>query len=262
MSKRWPWYKRDVDAWRGGTRSMSMELRGFYSECLDAMWDLQGPLPKDSAKLAVMLCTNPRTVRKLMPALIDLGKIVETETGYANPRMMADIEDASSRIRTELEPNLTGIRSEFVSKVAKNGAKSKTVLTDVDVDRDIEKDNTISSSSVPKTARESSPEDEDRSDFLIDRFQTAVAIVAKHSTKSEAAARMQVEAWAEVFGAEAVIGAAHRTRIGIDEGTIAISPVGYMSRIMRDDAYKAATMKATTGKNSIELLREICANVE
>lgn len=24
-----PWYKRDVDAWRGGTRGMRMELRGF-----------------------------------------------------------------------------------------------------------------------------------------------------------------------------------------------------------------------------------------
>lgn len=112
-----PWYKRDVDAWRGGTRGMSMELRGFYSECLDAIWDLQGPIPKDPAKLAVMMATNPRTVRKLLPQLIGLGKLVETEAGYHNPRMMRDVAPTKAKpVQPELKPNSSGIHAEFEPK--------------------------------------------------------------------------------------------------------------------------------------------------
>ena len=88
-----PWYKRCPADWQKGTRrfAMSFELRGFYSECLDAQWELQGQLPKDAKQLAMMLGTNARMVRALMPKLIALGKIIETETGYYNPRMMSDI---------------------------------------------------------------------------------------------------------------------------------------------------------------------------
>lgn len=78
MSSALPWYKRDVDAWRGGTRGMDLELRGFYSELLDAMWDAQGPIPNDERKLAMMVCCNVRTVRKLLPQLIARGKVKET----------------------------------------------------------------------------------------------------------------------------------------------------------------------------------------
>lgn len=120
MSRVLPWYKRDVDAWRGGTRSMTMELRGFYSECLDAMWDMQGPIPAEVEKLAMMFCCNPRTVRKLLPQLVAMGKLVLTPEGYENPRMMSDIRGTpSAPIRAEFEPNSSRIHAEFEPKVAK-----------------------------------------------------------------------------------------------------------------------------------------------
>lgn len=102
-----PWYKRCPADWQQGTRrhNMSFELRGFYSECLDAMWELQGELPKDDKALAMMLGSNPRKVRALMTELIALGKMIETENGYYNPRMMADI-NRSNQHRTNLEPTL------------------------------------------------------------------------------------------------------------------------------------------------------------
>lgn len=121
MSRRLPWYKRDVDAWRGGTRGMSLELRGFYSECLDAMWDLQGAIPADVEKLAVMICCNPRTVRKLLPQLVGLGKLKLTADGYINPRMDVEISEANSpRVRSEFAANSKAIRAEFEPKVSKN----------------------------------------------------------------------------------------------------------------------------------------------
>jgi hypothetical protein len=100
---------------------MSLELRGFYSECLDAMWDLQGCIPADVEKLAVMICCNPRTVRKLLPQLVGLGKLKLTESGYINPRMDVEISGANSpRVRTQFEGNSKGIRAEFDAKIPKN----------------------------------------------------------------------------------------------------------------------------------------------
>ncbi len=148
-----PWYKRCPADWQKGTRrfAMSFELRGFYSECLDAQWELQGQLPKDAKQLAMMLGTNARMVRALMPKLIALGKIIETETGYYNPRMMSDIlgsEDAltapefkplktsnqtpierdpiSNRARTEREP---------IAKIPKNPANT---TRDLEIEIEIE----------------------------------------------------------------------------------------------------------------------------
>jgi hypothetical protein len=88
-----PWYKRCPTDWQQGTRrhAMTLELRGFYSECLDAMWQLQDQLPKDEKILAMMTGTNARMVRKLIPQLISLGKLIETASGYYNSRMIADI---------------------------------------------------------------------------------------------------------------------------------------------------------------------------
>ncbi len=127
MKRKLPWYKRDVDAWRGGTRSMSMELRGFYSECLDAIWDLQGPLPACEAKLAVMLCCNPRTVRKLLPELVALGKLIQTADGYTNRRMASEL--ASQPIASEFASNSTPIRSEFEPKVTNSSTKSMAEIS-------------------------------------------------------------------------------------------------------------------------------------
>jgi uncharacterized protein YdaU (DUF1376 family) len=136
MSRRMPWYKRDVDAWRGGTRGMSIELRGFYSECLDAMWDVQGPIPDDVEKLAVMFCCNPRTVRKLLPQLVGLGKVVLTAEGYLNPRMMNDLGravpvpiqaglDADQKpARAEFDANSSAFAAEFDAKIPKNPMNS------------------------------------------------------------------------------------------------------------------------------------------
>lgn len=149
MSRALPWYKRNPADWQRGTRkdAMSLELRGFYSECLDAMWDLQGQLPKDAKKLAMLTGTNARLVRALMPKLLELGKMIETAAGYLNPRMMADIigkaelelegefapiqplldlDSSSNRDRTNLEP---------ISKIQKNPIKT---TRDLEIDRDID----------------------------------------------------------------------------------------------------------------------------
>lgn len=111
---------------------MSMEERGFYSECLDAMWELQGPLPKDGKRLALLLGCSPRTVAKLMPRMIAAGKIVETWYGYYNPRMMADLVEPvlpldhgpAQRVSDAFRSASHRVRAEFDAKVPENPANT------------------------------------------------------------------------------------------------------------------------------------------
>ena len=91
MTKHLNWYKRSPRDWQHGTIGMSLELRGFYSAILDAMWERQGQLPKDEKWLAVACQCSTRMVRSLIIKLVEQGKVIETSTGYYNRRMMADI---------------------------------------------------------------------------------------------------------------------------------------------------------------------------
>jgi uncharacterized protein YdaU (DUF1376 family) len=136
-----PWYKRCPVDWRAGTRScsMTMELRGFYSECLDAMWELQGPLPKDAKALAMLLGSNPRQVRALMAKLVDLGKMVETDKDFRNSRMLADIFQGQENV--ESISNGAPIDRQSVSKIRKNSANSTRDL-EADTEAEIEKNKT------------------------------------------------------------------------------------------------------------------------
>lgn len=130
------WYKRCPADWRSGTRAcgMSMELRGFYSECLDAMWEVQGPLPKDAKALSMLLGSNPRQVRALMAKLLALGKMVETEVGYHNQRMLSEI----IQDQTEAQSSATGARVEVESrsKIPKNPINSTRDLEQSRADKE------------------------------------------------------------------------------------------------------------------------------
>ncbi len=91
MSRHLNWYKRSPADWQEGTTGFSLELRGFYSAILDAMWQQQGQLPKDDKWLSIRCQCSTRLVRPLIAKLTASGKIIETDRGYYNPRMMADI---------------------------------------------------------------------------------------------------------------------------------------------------------------------------
>ena len=162
-----PWYKRNPEDWRRGTRrhAMSIELRGFYSECLDAMWELQDALPKDDKILSILLAVSPRLVRALMPKLIALGKIVETESGYFNPRMLADIqgrpvaapeptrapvEPESSASRAPVEPESSASRAP-VERQSRTKVPKNPVFSTRDLEEDLEKEREVQNPPNPQT---------------------------------------------------------------------------------------------------------------
>lgn len=164
MSRALPWYKRNPDKWRNGTRGMSMELRGFYSEFLDASWERQGQLPKDVKWLSHAFQCSTQLVRALMPKLISAGKVIETATGYYNPRMAADIAgvdevapegeyapiDESERCpleretRAKRQPNASETQTEIQKKLMISS-------------RDLEIDSEIDNNNIRTSARSSDP---------------------------------------------------------------------------------------------------------
>jgi hypothetical protein len=178
MTKTLPWYKRNPEDWRRGTRkhAMSLELRGFYSEFIDAMWEMQGELPKCPKALAMMLGTNPRKVRALLPQLIALGKVMEGENGYSNPRMLNDIQG-----RVEVVSSSTGDRVDIdlISKVTKNPMISTRDL-DLDLEIERERENTsVPLSQNPEPKAVDGRTDDSPSDYLKEVFngQTEAMLV-------------------------------------------------------------------------------------
>ena len=238
-----PWYKRDVDAWRGGTRGMSLELRGFYSELLDAMWDRQAPLPRDEKHLAMMVCCNVRTVRKLLPQLIAIGKVVETPEGLTNNRMASEIALTQGSNRkpnsvigkpnsvcdgAEFELSSSPIRAEFASRIPKNPMFSTRVLEEEEEERKKEKEEQLSHPPTEQAAVCVCDEDI--------RFKSVLEVALHAMVEdaqrwigngiTQAGARHWIAGLCETYGRAAVAKGYHHTVKGFAQGSVR-NPANY-----------------------------------
>jgi uncharacterized protein YdaU (DUF1376 family) len=83
LSPSYSWYIRD---WRAShrVREMSWKERGFYRECLDWAWDLNG-LPDDLGAIRARLRASVNDFRKLWP-VIEAFFPVDTDGRRRNPR--------------------------------------------------------------------------------------------------------------------------------------------------------------------------------
>jgi uncharacterized protein YdaU (DUF1376 family) len=61
----YPWYKRDARAFYEGTRCLSLEARGAYSDILDLMYIHGGPLKDDERWMVHALGVSHRKWRRL-----------------------------------------------------------------------------------------------------------------------------------------------------------------------------------------------------
>lgn len=128
---RTPFVKWYTDDWIAGTIDLSFEEKGFYFELLLRMWERKDHLPNDERWIACALGCNPRTVRKLLAALLAKGKLVIDSAGcIANNRMMREI---STHLQARSGSNSSSIEPEFGSNSsgtqAKNQEKSKAAET-------------------------------------------------------------------------------------------------------------------------------------
>lgn len=110
---------------------MSLAERGFLNEFLDAQWERRGQLPLNEKKLSMATNCNPRSVRSVLPRLLEIGVIIRTATGYYTTDMMCEILGVDELpVGGEFEPVWTPIRAQLDGKVAKNTAISTYPSTD------------------------------------------------------------------------------------------------------------------------------------
>jgi hypothetical protein len=122
-----------IDDWRSRTLKLDLEESGLLLAIVLAICEQNSALPVDETALGAVLRRNPRTIRKLLPALKSAGYVVVTD----DLLMVPDIEpqliehqnrSSAARAQKPFEPNSARIRAEFGSnsrrKMPKHPAKS------------------------------------------------------------------------------------------------------------------------------------------
>jgi uncharacterized protein YdaU (DUF1376 family) len=99
-----PYMRLFTSDYRDGTVNLDFELQGFYVRILTYLHDGE-TVPADASELARFLQCNARTVRKLLPKLIALGKLYQSGFELKNPRIERELEANSTPIQPEFEPN-------------------------------------------------------------------------------------------------------------------------------------------------------------
>lgn len=144
--RKWPFMKLYTADYRDGTAELSFEEAGFYMACLTHLHDGEA-LPADPQVLSRKLRCNARTVRKIVPKLIECGKLIERNGFLYNARVLRDLglalpadagansartesqfAPSSKPIESQFEPNSTPIRAECSEKPNKINVE-KTPIT-------------------------------------------------------------------------------------------------------------------------------------
>ncbi|MCA0846100.1 YdaU family protein [Salipiger thiooxidans] len=93
--KHYAFYPSD---WLAGTRGLTAAETGVYITLIAMMYEREGPLDMDRARLA-RLCGIPAgSFKKAVQVLIEEGKIVETDGGLWNARVPKEIEKTHRKI--------------------------------------------------------------------------------------------------------------------------------------------------------------------
>lgn len=126
IKQRTPFLKLYTDDWIAGTIDLSFEEKGFYFELLLRMWERKDVLPNDERWIAGALGCNPRTVRKLLSALVDAGKLYIEDGMVGNFRMMREISTHLAKSDGQSDANSAPIHGEFGSNSSRTAAKNTT----------------------------------------------------------------------------------------------------------------------------------------
>lgn len=88
------WYKRDPNAYFGGTRMLSPEQRGIYNDIIELLYMRDGNVPDDDHMLARCCVINIQKWRRIKTELQQLGKIHVVDGHITANRVTSCIETA------------------------------------------------------------------------------------------------------------------------------------------------------------------------
>jgi uncharacterized protein YdaU (DUF1376 family) len=108
-----PWYKRYARDFHEGTRELTLEERGAYSDIIDLIFMNDGPVLDDISQVAWRLRVHPNKWRALRRRLLALGKLFITNGYLHNERakeVMSEREAYRAKVgrRGDTEPTPGG----------------------------------------------------------------------------------------------------------------------------------------------------------
>lgn len=128
-----PWYKRYARDFHEGTRELTLEERGAYSDIIDLIFMAGGPIKDDDGRISHKLCIHINKWRSLRKRLIAKGKLFTTPQGIHNARAQEELA-AREAMRVRLgrggtpeggdEPDLFGNINDFNGRGATRSTSS------------------------------------------------------------------------------------------------------------------------------------------
>lgn len=95
----WNWYRRFPKDFRDGTRHLSLEVRGAYSELLDMMYEANGPIAENDKLIAHAMCISKRKWESIKETLRQDGKIIIRDGIISNVRASTELENRAKTSR-------------------------------------------------------------------------------------------------------------------------------------------------------------------
>ena len=105
-----PWYKRYGADFIHGTMGLTLEQKGAYSLCLDLIYEHGGPIPDDDRWLAGICGVSMRKWRSLRAALIEAGKLSNSDGFLMNDRAEMVLAEQQESHRKSVESGAKGGR--------------------------------------------------------------------------------------------------------------------------------------------------------
>lgn len=95
-----PFFQFYPSDWLAGTRGLTATETGVYITLIAMMYEVEGPIPNDTKRLARLCGSTPAAFKKVIEELIATGKITEDERGFFNRRVEIEIEKRSEKRAT------------------------------------------------------------------------------------------------------------------------------------------------------------------
>ena len=126
-----PWFKFYPQDWMAGTRSMTLEQRGAYMDCLCILHSFDRPIVDGDWKwLGHQLHVSSRKAKALIEQLIQLQKLIRTNHGIDNERSrkarLARHDDRKRKQEAALKRERK-VRETSVKKSRKQNENSKNI---------------------------------------------------------------------------------------------------------------------------------------
>jgi uncharacterized protein YdaU (DUF1376 family) len=98
-----PWFKCYPDAWVRKTRTLSLEARAVYWDCLCLLYETEKPISQDDKWMSHYLHASTRLWRAIRDELVMGGYLRETPAGLVDDRALNEIENRSNQRRNNAE---------------------------------------------------------------------------------------------------------------------------------------------------------------